>query len=61
MFEVFEESVAANEKGNRNLKGYVRCKMGNVGETYLRKNAVPANVALVKWSMVSRCVYSAYS
>lgn len=39
-------NVAANEKGNRNLKGYVRCKIGNVGEAYLRKNAVPANVAL---------------
>lgn len=39
-------NVAANERGNRNLKGYVRCKIGNVGETYLRKNAVPANVAL---------------
>lgn len=39
-------NVAANEKGNRNLKGYVRCKVGNVGETYLRKNVVPANVAL---------------
>ena len=39
-------NVAANEKGNRNLKGYVRCKIGNVGETYLRKNTVPANVAL---------------
>ncbi len=39
-------NMAANEKGNRNLKGYVRCKVGNVGETYLRKNVVPANVAL---------------
>ena len=39
-------NVAANEKGNRNLKGYVRCKIGNVGETYLRRNVVPANVAL---------------
>lgn len=39
-------NVAANEKGNRNLKGYVRCKIGNVGEAYLRKGAVPANVAL---------------
>ncbi len=39
-------NVAANEKGNRDLKGYVRCKTGNVGETYIRKNAVPANVAL---------------
>lgn len=39
-------NVAANEKGNRSLKGYVRCKIGNVGETYLRKDAVPANVAL---------------
>lgn len=39
-------NVAANEKGNRNLKGYVRCKIGYVGEAYLRKNAVPANVAL---------------
>ena len=39
-------NVAANEKGNRDLRGYVRCKIGNVGETYLRKNIVPANVAL---------------
>lgn len=39
-------NVAANEKGNRNLRGYVRCKVGNVSETYLRKNVVPANVAL---------------
>ncbi len=37
---------AANEKSNRTLKGYVRCKIGNVGESYLRKNVVPANVAL---------------
>ena len=39
-------NVAANDKGKRNLKGYVRCKVGNIGETYLRKNTVPANVAL---------------
>ena len=39
-------NVAANEKGNRDLKGYVRCKIGNVGEAYIRKNTVPANVAL---------------
>ncbi len=39
-------NVAANEKGNRTLKGYVRCKVGNVGETYYRKGTVPANVAL---------------
>lgn len=39
-------NVAANEKGNRSLKGYVRCKVGNVGEEYLRHGTVPANVAL---------------
>ncbi len=39
-------NMAANEKGNRTLKGYVRCKVGNVGETYHRKGTVPANVAL---------------
>ena len=39
-------NLAANEKGNRTLKGYVRCKVGNVGETYHRKGPVPANVAL---------------
>ena len=33
-------NVAANEKGNRTLKGYVRCKVGNVGETYHRKGTV---------------------
>lgn len=39
-------NVAANEKGNRDLRGYVRCKVGNVGETYLRKDSVIANIAL---------------
>lgn len=39
-------NAAANEKSNRDLKGYVRCKTGNVGETYLRKNSVISNVAL---------------
>ncbi len=39
-------NTAANEKGNRSLKGYVRCKTGNEGQTYLRKNAVISNVAL---------------
>ena len=39
-------NTAANEKGNRNLKGYVRCKVGNEGETYIRKNVVIANVCL---------------
>ena len=39
-------NVAANENGKRDLRGYVRCKIGNVGEAYLRKGAVPANVAL---------------
>ena len=39
-------NTAANEKGSRNLRGYVRCKIGNVGETYLRKNVVIGNIAL---------------
>lgn len=39
-------NAAANEKGNRDLKGYVRGKLGNIGETYLRKNVVVSNVAL---------------
>ena len=39
-------NIAANEKGDRDLKGYVRCKVGEVGKTYLRKHAVIANVAL---------------
>ena len=39
-------NLAANEKGNRTLKGYVRCKLGVDGQTYLRKNEVITNVAL---------------
>ena len=39
-------NMAANEKGNRDLKGYVRCKVGNEDETYHRKGTVPANIAL---------------
>ena len=37
---------AANENSKRSLIGYVRCKVGNEGAMYLRKNTVPANVAL---------------
>lgn len=39
-------NMAANEKSNRSLKGYVRCKTGTLGEVYLRKNVVISNVAL---------------
>lgn len=39
-------NMAANEKSNRSLKGYVRCKIGTIGEVYLRKNVVISNVAL---------------
>lgn len=39
-------NIAANEKGSRTLRGYIRCKVGNVGETYLRNNAVIGNVAI---------------
>lgn len=39
-------NVAANEKSNRDLKGYVRCKTGIVGKEYLRNNSVISNVAL---------------
>lgn len=39
-------NIAANEKSSRSLKGYIRCKTGNIGETYLRKNTVISNVAL---------------
>jgi uncharacterized protein YPO0396 len=39
-------NMAANEKSNRSLKGYIRCKTGTIGEVYLRKNVVISNVAL---------------
>ena len=39
-------NLAADDKGNRTLKGYVRCKIGSIGQTYLRKNEVITNVAL---------------
>lgn len=37
---------AANEKSKRDLKGYVRCKTGEEGNTYVRKNSVISYVAL---------------
>ena len=37
---------AANEKSKRDLKGYVRCKTGEEGNTYARKNSVISYVAL---------------
>ena len=39
-------NTAANEKSNRNLKGYVRCKTGNENSAYLRKGSVVSYVAL---------------
>ena len=37
---------AANEKSKRDLKGYVRCKTGEEGNTYARKNSVISYVAI---------------
>ncbi len=37
---------AANEKSKRDLKGYVRCKTGEEGNTYARKKSVISYVAL---------------
>lgn len=39
-------NTAANEKSKRDLKGYVRCKIGNENNTYLRKGSVITYVAL---------------
>jgi uncharacterized protein YPO0396 len=39
-------NAAANEKSNRDLKGYVRCKTGNEGSTYIRNGSVITYVAL---------------
>lgn len=39
-------NTAANEKSNRNLMGYVRCKTGNENNAYLRKGNVVSYVAL---------------
>lgn len=39
-------NTAANEKSSRDLKGYVRCKTGNEGSTYIRKGSVITYVAL---------------
>jgi uncharacterized protein YPO0396 len=39
-------NLAANEKSNRDLKGYVRCKTGEEGNTYMRKGSIISYVAL---------------
>ncbi|MFA7139342.1 MAG: ATP-binding protein, partial [Bacteroidales bacterium] len=39
-------NTAANEKSKRDLKGYVRCKTGDEGNTYIRKGSVITYVAL---------------
>ncbi|ADL50603.1 ATP-binding protein [Clostridium cellulovorans] len=39
-------NTAANEKSNRDLKGYVRCKTGNENKSYIRMNSVITYVAL---------------
>jgi len=39
-------NTAANEKSNRDLKGYVRCKTGNEDSTYVRQGSVITYVAL---------------
>lgn len=39
-------NTAANDKGKRTLKGYIRCKSGDEGEQYQRKNTVFSNLAL---------------
>ena len=39
-------NTAANEKSNRNLKGYVRCKTGIESQPYNRKGSIISYVAL---------------
>ena len=39
-------NTAANEKSNRDLKGYVRCKTGNEDNAYIRSGTVITYVAL---------------
>lgn len=39
-------NTAANEKSNRNLKGYVRCKTGNENSAYMRSGSIIGYVAL---------------
>ena len=39
-------NTAANEKSNRDLKGYVRCKTGNEDNAYFRTGSVITYVAL---------------
>ena len=39
-------NTAANERSNRDLKGYVRCKTGNEDRTYARQGSVVTYVAL---------------
>jgi len=39
-------NTAANEKSNRDLKGYVRCKTGSEGSNYIRNGSVITYVAL---------------
>jgi uncharacterized protein YPO0396 len=39
-------NVAANEKSSRDLRGYVRCKLGSEDRTYLRTGSVVSYVAL---------------
>lgn len=39
-------NTAANEKSNRNLKGYARCKTGNENSAYMRSGSVISYVAL---------------
>ena len=39
-------NLAANEKSSRDLKGYVRCKLGEEGKKYNRTGTVISNIAL---------------
>ncbi len=39
-------NTAANEKGKRDIKSYVRCKIGVEGTTYFRKGSIISYVAL---------------
>ena len=39
-------NIAANERSNRDLKGYVRCKTGDESQTYVRRGSVITYVAL---------------
>lgn len=50
-------NMAANEKGKRDLRGYVKCKLGQDDREYLREGDITGHISLEFYDELKKCYF----